>query len=236
MHGVVILFVALALDATEVEVNVALTLMQRLRQEGGSAGSASYVIGILLYPEGNELDDHIVVDLESTANFIRGLDGRIGVDVRTEGLVCQSIGWLYAALRKLTVDGVLILEPAWDLQDVVEVLNLPGSNLRLATVKVAPAETYPSALDRAIELLVLEGVELEFAGGILMVLWHPASDRHSSREMRELTRELDQRFDHGVLQLMLRVTSHRDLPKARACMTLVISTWDGAQTLSERQG
>lgn len=226
-EGMAFLFIVVGVDATDYEVAHAAMLAWAASESGVNS------IGIVVTPstpahgqlryEGSRWPWQPAILL----SFLRGMvDGLIEVYPERQDHDLQALRWLYGTLRSLAREGFLILEPAWDLHDITEVLDLPKSRLTLMSRTVAPGETAVTALSDALADLHAQGVELELAGGVLLIVWQAPPHRLTMRQVGEMSRMVRRDLGTGGQHLVLtaRTAALTDgSTDIGACATLVVS-------------
>lgn len=218
LDGLAILFIAIALDAPQDDARSLQVLARRaltrdvqtigvIVHEGADAAHRGDALSTLLRE---------VLDNEMLA-------GHIDVHQDDEHAL-QALRWMYGALSSLTRAGVLILEPGWDLADVVEVLELPGAQLSLAMHTVPKGASMSAAVIGALEDLAAKGVDLALASSILLVLWRAPDQKFYVRDVREASRIVGKALGQGGLHLILTAPSRVPWGEVGACATVVVST------------
>ncbi|NDZ12783.1 hypothetical protein C7T35_10500 [Variovorax sp. WS11] len=220
--SVVFLFVVIGADATKKEVGDAALLAWRAHLNAVST------IGVFLVGEGESgtlaRPTRVSNSARESEEALRQLvDGCIDLEPSqvTDGL--ESLRWLCTTLRGLAREGVLILEPAWDLNDVLEVLDLPGAALSLATRTVGEGLPISLAVAQALDDLEDSGIELESANGILLVLWQSTKWRLTVQEVQRASRCAASALGQGGLHLVLTARAGKLWEGVGACATVVVS-------------
>ncbi|RYE48556.1 MAG: hypothetical protein EOP24_06970 [Hyphomicrobiales bacterium] len=210
LEGVAIVFIAVSLDASEAEMNLALEFASR------AFAQDLRVIGIVIHP-----DRHTPENPELTqALEDQVIDARIDMRADATEAEMQALRWFYAGLRGAARDGTLILEPGWDLSDVVSVLDLPGSLLSLATHAVPKGTSLLTAVTKALEDLEQNGTELGLASGVLLVVWCAPDQVLYAREIREVAKAASDAVQGG-LHLTLTARSTEPWGDVGACVDSV---------------
>lgn len=219
-EGLAIVFLAFGSDATEDEVGDALVLASRCRL------SSVTTIGVLLPPE-----DGRVVGAPSqpsgsaevgVSDLLEVLDAHLDVSIPARAEHQQGLLWLLTTLRRLHQDGLFILEPAWDLNDLLETLDLPGAKLKLAVRSVEQADIV-EVVNQAIADLQASSADLQSAGGMLVVLWQSSTRRLTVREVRDAGWHASQALGQGGLHMVLVARAPGHWQGVGACATLVAS-------------
>ena len=224
--GVAFLFIVIGMDATDLEVGQGMLLAQRASKRN------AFTIGVFVerMPSAEEAlipSDSRCVQPEASLLLLMGL-----VDGRVETLSCNSeddvdaLRWFYGTLRALGQEGVLILEPGWDLHDVVEVLDLPGACLTLLTRTVDVGGTAVTAVQEALADLESQGVELALAGGVLLIIWQGPPHRLTVQQASTMSHMLHGALGAGGQHLIVSARATPDpswTVEIGACATLVVS-------------
>jgi len=230
LDGVAFLFIVIGMDATDLEAGQAMQFVQR------AAERSVFTIGVIVEPAPsaeealNPVDSRRVQPVASLLLLMGLVDGRV------ETLSCNSeddvdaLRWFYGTLQALGQESVLILEPGWDLHDVVEVLDLPGACLTLLTRTVDVGGTAVAAVQEALADLESQGFELALAGGLLLIVWQGSPHRLTVQQASTMSRMLREALGAGGQHLIItaratQAPSHNT--GAGACATLVVSR--GAQ-------
>lgn len=215
LEGVAIFFVAVSNDASDAEIDSAIEFALL-------AGTHDVrVIGIVINPD---------MTTPENAELAQALAGQVfdaRIDIRADACESetQALGWFYAGLRGATRDGALIMEPGWDLSDVLSVLGLPGSRLSLATHPVPKGISLLTAVSKAFIDMEQNGTELVLASGVLVVVWCAPDQILYAREIREVAKIASDAVQGG-LHLVLTARSTEPWGDVGACATLVVSTND----------
>lgn len=218
LDGLAILFIAFALDVRHSDARLLQILAHRALMRDVQT------IGVIVHEgegtahQGDALSPVLREVLDSEV-----LAGRIDIHQDDEHAL-QALRWMYGALRSLTRAGVLILEPGWDLADVVEVLELPGAQLSLAMHTVPKGVSMSAAVIGALEDLAAKGVDLALASSILLVLWRAPDQKFYVRDVREASRIVGEALGQGGLHLTLTAPSRAPWGEVGACATVVVST------------
>ena len=214
VNSVAMLFIAIASDAKEAEIRAALFLAKQ------ALAVDVRVISIVVRAKDNASEN---VELaEALADQV--IDGQIDVQANPTEEELQALRWFYGGLRSLARDGTLILEPGWDLEDVVEVLDLPGSRLSLATSAVPKGVSVLVAVSEALDDLASSGTDLALASGILVVLWRAPDQSLYVRDVRQAARLAADAIGQGGLHLTLTARSKVSWGDIGGCATVVAST------------
>lgn len=220
-EGLAFLFIVVGLDATDFEVGQAVVLARRA-SEFGAFTIGAFVMRPHFYTSRNRPRQPGLL-----WNFLADL-----MDARIEDLSDDSahdmnaVRWFVGTLQTLTHEGVLILEPAWDLHDIAEVLDLPGARLTLLTCTVEMGKTAVTAVTEALLDLKERGIELELASGVLMVVWQGPPHRLTVQQVSGISRIVRDALGRGGQLLVLTagatVAPQQSAGKG-ACATLVVS-------------
>lgn len=225
-EGIAFLFIVIGVDATDFEVGLAVMLAWFASESGVTT------IGIFvkrpvehrqLVLAGRKWPWQPAILLSFLVDLV---DGRI--EELSDGSVhdLNAVRWFYGTLRTLAREGVLILEPAWDLHDITEVLDLPGARLTLLTRTVEVGETALTAVKEALVDLEARGLELELAGGVLLIVWQGPPHRLTVRQVSAMSRMVREALGAGGQHLVL-LARDTAAPQQRdgmgACATLVVS-------------
>ncbi|RYH63556.1 MAG: hypothetical protein EON54_07940 [Alcaligenaceae bacterium] len=214
LDGLAILLVAVAVDGTDEEIHAALFLAWR------ACFLDVRVICILIHPRGND-GSNPEIEEAMTDQII---DGQIDIWADATEDEMQALRWFYGGLRGVVRDGTLILEPGWDLADVVEVLDLPGSRLSLATHTVPKGASILEAVAEALADLESSGCDLALASGALLVLWRAPDQTLYARDVREAARLAGQALGQGGVHLTLTARSRVPWGEVGGCATVIAST------------
>lgn len=218
LGGLAILFIAFALDVSHSDARSLQVLAHRALMRDVQTIGVIVREGEDTAHQGDALSTALREVLDSEV-----LAGRIDIHQEDEHAL-QALRWMYGALRSLTRAGVLILEPGWDLADVVEVLELPGAQLSLAMHTVPKSASMSAAVIGALEDLAAKGVELALASSILLVLWRAPDQKFYVRDVREASRIVGEALGQGGLHLTLTAPSRVLWGEVCACATVVVST------------
>lgn len=218
LDGLAILFIAIALDGPQNDARSLQVLARRALLRDVQT------IGVIIHKgEGAALPADALSTVLREVLDSEVLAGRIDVHQDDEHAL-QALRWMYGALRSLTRARVLILEPGWDLADVVEVLELPGAQLSLAMHTVPKGTSMSAAVIGALEDLAAKGVDLALASSILLVLWRAPDQKFYVRDVREASRIVGEALGQGGLHLTLTAPSRVPWGAVGACATVVVST------------
>lgn len=218
LDGLAILFIAFAFDVSHSDARSLQVLAHRALMRDVQT------IGVIVHEgegaayKGDALSTVLRKVLDSEV-----LAGRIDIHQNDEHAL-QALRWMYGALRSLTRAGVLILEPGWDLADVVEVLELPGAQLSLAMHSISKGASMSAAVIGALEDLAAKGVDLALASSVLLVLWRAPDQKFYVREVREACRIVGAALGQGGLHLTLTAPSRVPWGEVGACATVIVST------------
>ncbi|RYE40092.1 MAG: hypothetical protein EOP24_42135 [Hyphomicrobiales bacterium] len=226
-EGLAFLFIVIGSDATDFEVGQAVMLVWQALERG--------IIAIGFFIQKAHAAERVLTLTGSQwpwqpavlMNFLMEL-----VDGRVDGLSSESshdleaVSWFYGTLRALGREGVLILEPAWDLHDITEVLDLPGARLTLLTRTLEVGELAATAVKEALDDLETQGVELELAGGVLLIVWQGPPHRLTVQQVGVMSRMVRDALGAGGQHLVLTSRALAAPPGTYgigACATLVVS-------------
>ncbi|PZQ78311.1 MAG: hypothetical protein DI563_00480 [Variovorax paradoxus] len=219
-EGLAIVFLAIGADATDNEMGDAFVLASRCRLNSVTT------IGVLLPPE-----DGCVVGAPTQpsgsaevgmSDLLEVMDAHVDVPIRALAEHQQGLLWLLTTLRRLHQDGLFILEPAWDLNDLLETLDLPGAKLKLAVRSVEQADSV-EAVNQAIIDLQASSADLQSASGLLVVLWQSSTRRLTVREVRDAGWHASQALGQGGMHMVLVARAPGHWIGVGACATLVAS-------------
>lgn len=234
------LFLALGIDATDIDVEEAIQATQLAKSQGvitvavtiGSAGrrdldsdsSTSWSLPWLSTSPSSS-------QVPKLGRLLRRVDGQIAVRESQMLHDTDAFGWFYGTLRSLSKKGLLLLEPAWDLHDVTEVLDLPGARLVLTTRTVEAGETASTALEDVLIDLQNGDVDLALASGVLAIVWQQPSNRLTVRDISTIGRTVRAAIGAGGQHMVLSAQSKHaeaQLGTVGASVTLVVSLpgWD----------
>ncbi|MBB3178821.1 hypothetical protein [Variovorax sp. Sphag1AA] len=206
-----LLFLAFGADARPAEIEAAMHLVWGMWAREG------HVIGVVIAGE------HLRPSGDSMLGVLcDAIDARIDVpddDPETLG----PLQWFYLGLRRAILDGTpLLLEAAWDCDDVVETLGLPEVELVLLAQPFDSAAQLPEAMVQALEELSGHGPGIERAQGMLIVLWAPREHGLTVRDVRGVGRQAALAMGAGALHLTIRLGGNA-APGVPGVLTLVVS-------------
>ncbi|RUR70942.1 hypothetical protein EJP67_28175 [Variovorax guangxiensis] len=209
-----ILCLAYGFDMTAAEIEVAMHLVWSMWDR------EAHVIGIVVGAH-----DHPPPDGDSMLGILcDSIDARIGIadPVDLEGLA--PLQWFYVALQRSVLEGLSILEAAWDHSDVVETLDFGQVQLELFTQSLDEPAQLDAAMVQVLEEFRHRGVWLEQALGAVLVLWAPSEYQLTVRVVRGLGCSLGEALGEGALHLTVRLRSRPGLGDPTAYLTMVVST------------
>ncbi|MDN4590272.1 hypothetical protein DBA29_17420 [Xenophilus aerolatus] len=220
VEGLAIVFLAIGADATDNEVGDAFILASRLRLDNVTT------IGVLSPPEDGRTVGASMQPSAYTetwmADLLELLDAHLEIPIQMLAEHQEGLLWLLTTLRRLHQDGLLILEPAWDLTDLLETLDLPGAQLKLIFRSVEQADI-DEAVSQAITDLQASNADLQSATGMLVVLWQSSTRRLTVREVRDAGWQASQALGQGGLHMVLVAHAPGPWAGVGACATLVAS-------------
>lgn len=158
----VVLFVALSTDADRHEIDAAIELAY------GASAAEVHVIAVLGQANGVPLQD-AEWNLALADEVIKS---QMSLHPAAPDDEFYALAWLLAGLRCALVEGSLVPGAFVKLPDLVLAWDLPGSCLHLATHAVVRGSTLADAWDGALRKLTDGGVDLAYAQGVVIVLWH----------------------------------------------------------------
>lgn len=220
VEGLAIVFLAIGVDATDNEVGDAFILASRLRLNNVTT------VGVLLPSEdacvaGASMQPSAFAEVWM-ADLLELLDAHLDIPNRLRAEHREGLLWLLTTLRRLHQDGLFILEPAWDLTDLLETLDLPGAQLKLIFRSVDQADI-DEAVNQAITDLQASNADLQSASGMLVILWQSSSRRLTVREVRDAGWQASQALGQGGLHMVLVAQAPGAWTAVGACATLVAS-------------
>lgn len=229
MAGVAFIFIAIGINATDYDAAHAALLAWRASEYG--VATIAIVVHDSVADGGNGLRTPSMKPAILPGLLLDIVQGRIDVEGEGagEGEIhdLQALRWMYGTLRSLAREGFLILEPAWDLDDVSEVLDLPGSQLKLVTRTVRPGHHVKEAVYEGLgDLEEAEG-DLELASGLLVILWQAPPLRLTVKHVRQIGQMARSALGAGGQHLILtaRIKTARDRPLSiGGCATLILSS------------
>jgi len=208
-----ILFLAFAPDIRHAEIEAAMLLIWRMWKQDG------HVIGIVLGGGGQP-----VPDSDSMLGILyESIDARIDIADANDDDERVPLQWFYTGLRRSVLDGVPILEAAWDHADVIETLDLSQARLELFTQVLDEPGQLDAAMAHALDGLRQRGIWLEQAHGAVIVLWAPAEYRLTAQAVRGVGRAIGDAMGAGALHLTIRLPSRAGTADMTAYLTLVVS-------------
>lgn len=134
----------------------------------------------------------------------------------------EALRWLLATLRGLAMSGDLILESQWDLDDLREVLGIPGARWTLFSYAVSEELSASEALAEAMGWAA-DDLNVEAAWGLLVLVWQSPEWPLTGAEMRQAVRVARQALGVGGLTMVLRAAAGARWGGHSACITLVVS-------------
>lgn len=220
VEGLAVVFLAIGADATDNEVGDAFILASRFRLNNVTT------IGVLLPQEdecvvGTSMQPAAAAEVWM-AHLLALLDAHLDIPIQLRAEHRDGLLWLLTTLRRLHQDGLFILEPAWDLTDLLETLDLPGAQLMLIFRSVEQADI-SEAVSQAITDLQASNADLQGASGLLVVLWQSSSRRLTVREVRDAGWQASQALGQGGLHMVLVAQAPGAWTAVGACATLVAS-------------
>ncbi len=221
LKGLAFLFMVIGVDATEREVSDALTLAFRAQQDDVTT------IGAFLHTERDGPDatplQPLAEDSVSMPMLMDMVAGYVDVPCREWVDQLDALRWLATTLRRLHEEEIMVLEPAWDLYDLLETLDLPGASLKLLTRTVPVGEPATAAVGQALDDLIANGADLNLASGLLLVLWQSGKRRLKLSEVRAAGWTASQALGPGGQHMVLVARAGPDWDGVGACATVVCS-------------
>lgn len=209
-----ILCLAFGLDARSAEIEAAMRLIWRMWDQD------AHVIGVVLGAH-----DHPPLDSESMLGILcDSIDARIDIADSNDAGELAPLQWFYVALQRTILEGLSILEAAWDHSDVVETLDFGQVQLELFTQALDEPTQLDAAMVEVLEEFRQRGVWLEQALGAVLVLWAPSEYQLTVRVVRGLGRSLGDALGEGALHLTIRLRSRPGAGDQTAYLTVVVST------------
>lgn len=220
VEGLAVVFLTIGADATDKEVSDAFILASRFRLNSVTT------IGVLLPSEDGRVAGASMQPTASAevwmADLQELLDAHLNIPIQLQAEHREGLLWLVTTLRRLHQDGLFILEPAWDLNDLLETLDLPGAQLKLIFRSVEQADV-AEAVNHAIADLQASNADLQSASGMLVVLWQSSTRRLTVREVRDAGWQASQALGQGGLHMVLVAQAPGPWLGVGACATLVAS-------------
>ncbi|WP_432727551.1 hypothetical protein [Variovorax sp. W6] len=208
-----ILCLAFDSDMTPAEIEAAMHLIWRMWDQQG------HVIGIVLGPHNRPPPDR-----DSMLGILwESIDARIDIADPTDAAELQPLQWFYVALQRSVLEGMSILEAAWDHADIAEALDFGQVQLELFTQPLDAPTQLEAAMVQVLEEFRHRGVWLEQALGAVIVLWAPSEYQLTVRAVRGLGRSLGQALGAGALHLTIRLRSRPAGGDQTAHLTLAVS-------------
>lgn len=225
--GIVFLFIVIGTDATEYEIGRAIVL-------AGKASEREVItIGVFVKPQvvkyahitpyASKRSAQPVILLTFLMDLV---DGKIETLLNYSVHDIDAVAWFYGTLRSLGTQRTLILEPAWDLDDIIEVLDLPGARFKLLMQTVEVGRTAVGALQETLVDAKAKGIELQLASGIVLIVWQGPPHRLTVRQVSEMGRMLHTAMGAGGQHLILTARTEIEATQSLhigACAILVIS-------------
>lgn len=220
VEGLAIVFVAVAADATDNEMGDAFGVASRCRLNSVTT------IGVLLPPEDGRVVGAPTQPSGSAevgiSDLLEVLDAHVDIPIPALAEHQQGLLWLLTTLRRLHEEGLFILEPAWDLNDLLETLELPGAKLKLVVRSIEQADIV-EAVNQAVTDLQASSADLQSASGLLVVLWQSSTRRLTVREVRDAGWHASQALGQGGMHMVLIARAPGHWIGVGACATLVAS-------------
>lgn len=209
-----ILCMAFGFDVTPAEIEAAMLLVWRMW------GQDAHVVGIVL-----EAHNHPPPESESMLGILcESIDARIDIASLSEPAELAPLQWFYVALQRSVLEGLSVLEAAWDHSDVVETLDFGQVQLELFTQPLDEPAQLDAAMGEVLEAFRHRGVWLEQALGAALVLWVPSEYQLTVRVVRGLGRSLGEALGAGAMHLTIRLRSRPAVADLTAYLTVVVST------------
>jgi hypothetical protein len=214
LKGTRILCMAFGFDVTPAEIEAAMLLIWRMW------GQDAHVIGIVLGAH-----NHPPPESESMLGILcESIDARVDIASPSEPAELAPLQWLYVALQRSVLEGLSVLEAAWDHSDVVETLDFGQVQLELFTQPLDEPAQLDAAMVEVLAELQHRGVWLEQALGAVLVLWVPSEYQLTVRVVRGLGRSLGEALGAGAVHLTIRLRSRPAVVDLTAYLTVVVST------------
>ena len=209
-----ILCLAFGIGVTSPEIEAAMLLVWRMW------GQDAHVMGIVLGAH-----NHPPPESESMLGILcDSVDARIDIADVNDAAELAPLQWFYVALQRSVLEGLSILEAAWDSSDVVETLDFGQVQLELFTQPLDAPTQLDAAMVEVLAELQRRGVWLEEALGAVLVLWAPSEYQLTVRVVRGLGRSLGEALGAGALHLTIRLRSRPVMADLTAYLTVVVST------------
>ena len=209
-----ILCMAFGFDVTPAEIEAAMFLIWRMW------GQDAHVIGIVLGAH-----DHPKPDSESMLGILcESIDARVDIADPSAPAELAPLQWFYVALQRSMLEGLSVLEAAWDHSDVVETLDFGQVQLELFTQPLHEPAQLDAAMVEVLAELQHRGVWLEEVLGAVLVLWVPSEYQLTVRVVRGLGRSLGEALGAGAMHLTIRLRSRPAMVDLTAYLTVVVST------------
>ncbi|MDH6165556.1 hypothetical protein M2282_000684 [Variovorax boronicumulans] len=209
-----ILCMAFGFDVTPAEIEAAMLLVWHMW------GQDAHVIGIVL-----EAHNHPPPESESMLGILcESIDARVDIASPSDPAEFAPLQWFYVALQRSVLEGLSVLEAAWDHSDVVETLDFGQVQLELFTQPLDEPAQLDAAMVEVLAELQQRGVWLEQALGAVLVLWVPSEYQLSVRVVRGLGLSLGGALGAGAMHLTIRLRSRPVTTDLTAYLTVVVST------------
>lgn len=208
-----ILCLAFGFDATPAEIEAAMLLIWRMW------GQDAHVIGIVIGAH-----NHPKPDSESMLGILcESIDARVDIADLADAAELAPLQWFYVGLQRSVLEGLSVLEAAWDHSDVVETLDFGQVQLELFTQPLDELAQLDAAMVEVLAQLQHRGVWLEEALGAVLVLWVPSEYQLTVRVVRGLGRSLGEALGAGAMNLTIRLRSRPAVGDLTAYLTVVVS-------------
>jgi hypothetical protein len=209
-----ILCLAYGLDAASAEIEAAMLLIWRMWSQD------AHVIGIVLGAY-----NHPLPESGSMLGILcESIDARVDIADPREPAELAPLQWFYVALQRSMLEGLSVLEAAWDHSDVVETLDFGQVQLALFTQPLDEPAQLDAAMVEVLDAFRRRGVWLEQALGAVLVLWVPSEYQVTVRVVRGLGRSLGEALGAGAMHLTIRLRSRPAVEDLTAYLTVVVST------------
>jgi hypothetical protein len=209
-----ILCLAYSFDVTPAEIEAAMLLIWRMW------GQDAHVIGVVLGAH-----NHPPPESESMLGILcESIDARVDIADLSDPGELAPLQWFYLALQRSVLEGLAVLEAAWDHSDVVETLDFGQVQLELFTQPLDEPAQLDAAMVEVLEAFRHREVWLEQALGAVLVLWVPSEYQLTVRVVRGLGRSLGEALGAGAMHLTIRLRSRPTAGDLTAYLTVVVST------------